>query len=51
MDGGEFPISIGAYTTIPKALQGGAIDWEESCYFDIVHVDIAFGDCIALGDY
>ncbi len=51
MDGSKFPLSIGTYTTILKALRGGAIDWGESCYLDIAHVNIAFGDCIAQGGY
>jgi hypothetical protein len=49
VDGGKFSLSIGAYTTIPKAPWGGAINWEESCYLDIDHVEIALGDCIAPG--
>ena len=44
-------MSIGAYTTIPKAVQGSLNDREDSCYLDIVYVDIAFDDCIALGGY
>ncbi len=51
VDGGKFPISISAYTTIPKALRGGVIDWKELCYLDIVHFNIAFGDCISPGGY
>jgi hypothetical protein len=43
MDGGEFPMSLGTFMTIPKAPRGGAIAREQSFYLDIVHVDIAFG--------
>ena len=51
MDGGEFPMSLGAFTTIPKAPRGGAIPREQSFYLDIVHVDIAFGDCVSTGGF
>jgi hypothetical protein len=36
---------------IPKAPRGKAIDREQSFYLDIVHVDIAFGDCVSTGGY
>ncbi len=49
MDGGEFPLALGSYTTIPKARRGGAIDSAHSRFLDIVHLDIAFGDCISVG--
>ena len=42
-------MSLGAYTTILKAPHSGAIDREESCFLDVVHADITFGDCIAPG--
>jgi hypothetical protein len=51
MDGGEFPVSLGASTTIPKAPRGKAINREQSFYLDIVHVDIAFGDCVSTGGF
>jgi hypothetical protein len=51
VDGGRFTLSIGTYTTISKAPQGGAINWEESCYLEIIQVDIAFRDWFALGGY
>ena len=51
MDGGEFPMSLGSFTTIPKSPRGGAIDREQSFYLDIVHVDIAFGDCVSTGGF
>jgi hypothetical protein len=51
MDGGEFPVSLGAFTTIPKAPRGKAINREQYFYLDIVHVDIAFGDCISTGGF
>ena len=48
LDNGEFPASIGAYTTIPKAPRGKLIDRTPSKYLDIVHIDIAFGICLAV---
>ncbi len=48
---GKFPLSLGAYATIPKAARGKPIDQLPSKYFDIVHVDIAFGDCVSVGGY
>jgi hypothetical protein len=49
IDGGEFPLALGSYATIPKAKQGGDIDQTKSYFLDVVHVDIAFGDCILVG--
>ena len=49
IEGGEFPTSIGGYTTIPKAPRGSSIDRTKYKYLDIVHMDIAFGDCMAVG--
>jgi hypothetical protein len=48
---GEFPLSLGTYTPIPKAPRGKPIDRIPSKYLDIVHVDIVFGDCISIGSY
>ena len=42
-------MSLGSFTSILKAPRGGAIDRERSFYLDIVHVDIAFGDCVSTG--
>ena len=49
IEGGEFPTSIGGYTTIPKVPRGSAVDRTKYKYLDIVHMDIAFGDCMAVG--
>ena len=49
VDGGEFPLALGTYTTIPKAKRGGPIDRTKYKYLDIVHCDIAFGDGVAVG--
>jgi hypothetical protein len=48
IDNGEFPVSIGAYTTIPKAPHGILIDQTPSKYLDIVHIDIAFGNFMSI---
>ncbi len=47
----KFLISLGLYTTISKAPSGKAIDQMLSYYLDIVHVDIAFGDCASIAGY
>ena len=51
VDGGEFPLLLGSYATIPKAPRGGSINWEDSFFLDVVHVDIAFGDCVLVGGF
>jgi hypothetical protein len=48
---GEFPLSLGSYATILKAPRGKPIDHLPSKYLDIVHVDIAFGDCVSIGGF
>ena len=50
-DNGEFPVSIDAYTTIPKAPRGKLIDRTPSKYLDIVYINIAFGDCMSVGGF
>jgi hypothetical protein len=51
IDGGEFPLALGSYATIPKAKRGGAIDRADSRFLDIVHMDIVFGDCASVGGF
>jgi hypothetical protein len=51
IDNSKFPASIGAYATIPKAPRGKPIDRVPSKYLDIIHIDIAFGDCMSVGGY
>jgi len=51
MDGGEFPMSLGSYATIPKAKRGQPLDRTVYRYLDTVHMDIAFGDCVSVGGY
>ena len=51
VDNGEFPASIDAYATIPKAARGKPIDCTPPKYLHIVHINIAFGDCMSIGGY
>ena len=51
VDGGEFPASLGSYATIPKSHRGKPLDRRKYRYLDAVHMDIAFGDCVAVGGY
>jgi hypothetical protein len=51
MDGGEFPMSLGSYATVPKAKRGQLLDKTVYRYLDAVHMDIAFGDCVSVGGY
>ncbi len=48
---GKFPLSFGSYATIPKALHRKLIDWHQSIYLDVAHVNFAFGDCISVGGF
>ena len=49
VDTGEFPVSLGTYSTIRKARRGKPIDRTKYHYLDKVHCDIGFGDTIAVG--
>ncbi len=42
---------LGSFATIPKAKRGKLLD--RSCYpfLDVVHMDIAFGDCLSIGGF
>ena len=40
IDNGEFLMSIGAFTTFPKAPHGKIINHTTSKFFDIVHLDL-----------
>jgi hypothetical protein len=51
IDGGEFPLALGSYATIPKSNRGGAIDRSKSCFLDVLHLDIAFGDRVSVGGF
>jgi hypothetical protein len=48
---GKFPLSLGTYATIPKAPRGKAIDKHQAKYLNIVHINIAFGDCVSVGGF
>jgi hypothetical protein len=48
MDGGEFPASLGSYAMIPKSNSGGPIGCCKYKYLDVVHMDIAFGNCLTV---
>ncbi len=41
IDGGELPLLLGTFTAIPKA----------PSFLDVVHIDIAFGDCVLVGGF
>ena len=49
VDTGEFPMSLGTYSTIRKAAKGKPIDRTLYRYLDKVHANIGFGDTIAVG--
>jgi hypothetical protein len=51
LDKGEFPVSIGAYTTIRKAPRGQPIDRTPSKNLDVVHLDIGFGNCVSIDGF
>jgi hypothetical protein len=51
IDGGEFPMSLGSYATIPKAKRGTSLDRTTYRFLDAVHMDVAFGDCVSVGGY
>jgi hypothetical protein len=48
IDTGEFPVSIGTYATIPKASRGKPIDRTPAEFLDVVHLNIAFGNCLSI---
>ena len=49
VDGGEFPASLGSYTSVRAAKRGKPIDPHLNKYLDVVHLDIGFGDCTSVG--
>jgi hypothetical protein len=51
VDGGEFLPLLGSFATIPKAKRGLQLNHTHYCYLDVVHMDIAFGDCLLDGGY
>jgi hypothetical protein len=51
VDGGEFPPALGSFATMPKSNKGKPLDQTCYKYFDAVHVDIAFGDCLSISGF
>jgi hypothetical protein len=51
VDGGKFPSSLGSFATVPKGNKGYPIDRTLYLYLDVVHVNIAFGDCALVGGF
>jgi hypothetical protein len=51
IDSGKFPPSLGSFATVPKGNKGKPIDKTLYLYLDVVHVDIAFGDCVLVGGF
>jgi hypothetical protein len=49
MDGREFSASLGSYALIPKSNSGGPIGRCKYKYLDLVHMDIALGNCLSVG--
>jgi hypothetical protein len=45
---GDFSLSLGTYATIQKAPLGKAINRLPAKYLGIVHINIAFGDCVSV---
>jgi hypothetical protein len=48
---GKFPLSLGSFATVPKGNKGKPVDQTLYLYLDVVHVDIAFGDCVLVGGF
>jgi hypothetical protein len=51
VEGGKFPPSLGSFTTVPKANKGKPLDRTKYLYLGVVHVDIAFGNCLSVGGF
>ena len=49
--GADFPRSLGSEATLPRPKRGQSIDPELFTYLDVVHLDIAFGDCVSIGGF
>ena len=47
---GELPPSLGDYATIPNP-PAGKLMKKRRRFLDKVHLDIVYGDCVALGGY
>jgi hypothetical protein len=51
IDGGKFPPLLGLFATIPKAKRGAPLDKTKYFYLDVVHMEIAFWDCLSVGGF
>jgi hypothetical protein len=51
VDGGKFPPSLASFATIPKAKRGQSLNCTRYLYLDAVHMDIAFGNCLAIDGF
>ena len=49
--GGGVPLLLGTNITILKAPCGGTINREQSFFLDVVHINIAFEDCVSVGSF
>jgi hypothetical protein len=46
INGGKFWLALRSFAIIPMSNRGGTIDCANSCFLDIIHMDIAFDDCV-----
>ncbi len=51
VDGGKFPPALGSFATVTKSNKGKPLDQTRYKYLDVVHVDMAFGDCLSIGGF
>jgi hypothetical protein len=51
VNSGEFPPSVGLFAAIPKAKCSLPLDWTTYHCLDVVHMDIAFGNCLSVGNF
>jgi hypothetical protein len=51
IDDGKFPPLLGSFATILKARRRLPLNKTKYFYLDTVHMDIAFGDCLFVGNF
>ena len=51
LEGGEFPLPLGSNASLRKSNRGKPIDRTLSKFCDVVHLNIAFGDCVSIGGF
>jgi hypothetical protein len=51
VDGGKFCPSLGSFATIPKPKRGHSLDCMQYLYLDAVHLDITFGNSLAIDGF